>query len=73
METKINKSPSKIIRYCKECNKPLVAIGNARKNGKAHKDWKNRDTHKSCYKKAIKNSLYDDIYKMMIKNYLLDN
>lgn len=40
-------------KNCLHCGKPLVAIGNARKNGKNHKDWHNRDYHKKCWKERI--------------------
>jgi hypothetical protein len=35
---------------CEFCNKPLVAIGSGRKNGKAHADWATRKYHKKCWK-----------------------
>ena len=28
-------------------------IGNSRKNGKCHKDWKNREYHKKCWKELF--------------------
>jgi len=34
---------------CKRCGKPLVAIGNSRRNGKPHRDWKTREYHKKCW------------------------
>ena len=33
---------------CKLCGKPLVKIGNARKNGANHSDWGSRKYHKKC-------------------------
>ena len=33
---------------CKLCGKPLVKIGNARKNGANHSDWGSREYHKKC-------------------------
>lgn len=33
---------------CKLCGKPLVKIGNARKNGANHIDWGSRKYHKKC-------------------------
>ncbi len=35
---------------CEYCNKPLRAIGHARKNGKNHNDWSTRKLHKKCWK-----------------------
>ena len=35
---------------CIVCEKPLVSIGNKRKNGKSHDDWNTRISHKCCYK-----------------------
>jgi len=35
---------------CKWCGKSLVTIGNDRKNGKHHDDWKDRKLHKKCWK-----------------------
>ena len=42
-----NEKPVK--KMCKYCQKPLKAIGSSRKNGKYHKDWKTRDSHKKCW------------------------
>jgi hypothetical protein len=36
---------------CIYCQKPIVAFGNARANGKGHDDWANRQLHKQCWKK----------------------
>ncbi len=33
---------------CRLCGKPLVKIGNARKNGANHSDWGSRKYHKKC-------------------------
>ncbi len=33
---------------CWECGRPLVAVGDARSNGKAHEDWDARRLHKKC-------------------------
>jgi len=33
---------------CRLCGKPLVKIGNARKNGANHIDWNSRKYHKKC-------------------------
>jgi hypothetical protein len=38
---------------CEICKKPLVAIGNKRKNGANHKDWDTRKMHKQCYKTQL--------------------
>ena len=37
-------------KTCTFCDKPLKAIGIARKNGKNHNDWEGRELHKKCYK-----------------------
>jgi hypothetical protein len=37
---------------CQICDKPLVTIGNDRKNGKDQKDWSSRKYHKKCYKEG---------------------
>jgi hypothetical protein len=34
---------------CEFCNKKLVPIGKARKNGKFHNDWYSRKYHKKCW------------------------
>lgn len=36
--------------YCKFCGRRLVAVGNARSNGKSHNDWTSREYHKKCWK-----------------------
>jgi hypothetical protein len=38
---------------CKYCNKPLRAVGSARKNGANHKDWGTREYHKKCWKERF--------------------
>lgn len=35
---------------CEYCGIRLVPIGSSRKNGKTHKDWKEREYHKKCWK-----------------------
>lgn len=35
---------------CIECGKTLVAVGNARSNGKPHNDWGSRKLHKKCWR-----------------------
>ena len=42
--------PELIKPKCVGCGKPLVAIGNSRKNGKAHNDWPTRKYHKKCWR-----------------------
>lgn len=37
-------------RICKLCKGTLRAVGNGRKNGKNHDDWKSREYHKKCWK-----------------------
>ena len=37
---------------CLHCNKPLTAIGHARKNGAPHADWPTREYHKKCWKEV---------------------
>ena len=45
-----------INRVCVYCEKPLVAIGINRLNGKTtYSDWQNRKYHKKCY---IQNIVY---------------
>ena len=43
-------TPKQYRRRCALCNGPLRAIGHARKNGAAHRDWWGRKYHKLCYK-----------------------
>ena len=39
---------------CEYCDKPLVAIGTARGNGKrSHTDWDTRKYHKKCTKVSL--------------------
>lgn len=47
---------------CKICNKKLVAIGNARKNGKMHIDWASREYHKKCWKMKNDFDFFYDIH-----------
>lgn len=35
---------------CHHCEKPLVPIGNARRNGASHDDWATRKYHKKCWR-----------------------
>ena len=35
-------------KKCKCCGKPIVPIGNNRKNGRNHDDWSTRVKHKKC-------------------------
>ena len=44
---------------CVICKKPLVPVGNRRKNGANHKDWDSRKMHKKCYVSQPK-KLYGD-------------
>lgn len=50
----------KVKRYCiyESCSSPkraLPPIGDARQNGKAHKDWNSRKMHKKCFYAFQKN------------------
>ena len=45
----MNNNSEKPVGPCKRCNKTLRAVGQARANGKAHKDWPQRDLHKKCW------------------------
>ena len=66
---------------CQECGKPLKSIGTARKNGKPHPDWANREYHKCCWKKLqgkehnVQNTLRDEIHQLMnnlkLKSYVI--
>ena len=47
-EFKNTMTPKK--RLCLRCGGVLKAIGNQRKNGAAHADWKYRKYHKKCWK-----------------------
>lgn len=42
-------------KKCKLCKKTLKAIGNSRKNGANHNDWKSREYHKKCWKEVKDN------------------
>jgi len=48
---------------CKLCKKSLVPIGNKRKNGADHNDWKKRKYHKKCFKIVENKELFDTIAK----------
>ena len=37
-------------KLCRECFRPLVPVGNARVNGKSHRDWGSRNYHKCCWR-----------------------
>ena len=43
--------PTKETKHvCPHCNKPIVAIGSSRKNGRPLDDWKSRKYHSKCYR-----------------------
>jgi len=44
-----------MVEKCKHCLKSIVAIGDGRKNGKNHNEWKSRKYHKKCYIEILKN------------------
>lgn len=48
---------------CKHCNKKLVPIGNARKNGKCHSDWASREYHKKCWITVMEFQRLEFLYK----------
>jgi len=48
-KTKKPKETTRNQRKCTICKKAIVAIGNKRTNGKDHKDWETRETHKKCW------------------------
>lgn len=50
------------MKKCEHCGRTLVKIGNARKNGKNHKDWENRTMHKECWKRT-------QLYKQFLHGY----
>lgn len=52
----------KKITDCLHCHKPLVKIGNERKNGAQITDWETRVYHKKCYKEKQE---YDNIKRMI--------
>ena len=35
---------------CVRCGRTLRAVGQARANGRAHRDWPQRNLHKKCWK-----------------------
>ena len=45
---------------CRECFRPLVPVGTARANGKAHADWANRQYHKQCWRHLERDSESDE-------------
>ena len=48
---------------CKHCDRPLVAIGDKRANGKAHKDWDSRVLHKKCYRELVGDKMLKYIFE----------
>ena len=56
---------------CEICKKPLVAIGNKRKNGANHKDWDTRKMHKQCYKTQLwRPTCNDDIPDEILQEFI---
>jgi hypothetical protein len=56
---------------CLKCDKPLKAIGTARKNGKSHPDWATREYHKCCWKELKDqeaNERYMNFFRMVNGN-----
>ena len=51
---------------CEICKKPLVAIGNKRKNGANLKDWNTRKKHKKCAHK-FSDEIPEEILNEFIK------
>jgi hypothetical protein len=47
--TRPRRAAKRLARKCAECGRPLVPIGRARANGKAHEDWGARRLHKKCW------------------------
>jgi hypothetical protein len=45
---------------CRVCFRPLVPVGSARANGKAHADWGGRQYHKQCWRELDTDSESDD-------------
>ena len=45
---------------CRECFRPLVPVGTARANGKAHADWASRQYHKQCWRHLETDSESDE-------------
>ena len=58
---------------CEYCDKPLVAIGTARGNGKSsHGDWDTRKYHKKCWKEQKNFSYVYNICRPIANNTLRD-
>ena len=58
---------------CEYCDKPLVAIGTARGNGKSsHGDWDTRKYHKKCWKEQKNFSYVYNICQPIANNTLRD-
>lgn len=53
---------------CLKCDKPLKSIGTARKNGKSHPDWANREYHKCCYKLIKEQECSNSYIQSLIRN-----
>lgn len=45
---------------CRVCFRPLVPVGSARANGKAHADWGGRQYHKQCWRDLDTDSESDE-------------
>jgi hypothetical protein len=45
-------------KQCRLCKRPMPAVGYARKNGAAHRDWSGRKYHKQCYKNMRCNTTF---------------
>ena len=46
----MNNNSEKPVGPCVRCHKTLRAVGQARTNGKTHRDWPQRSLHKKCWK-----------------------
>ena len=53
---------------CLKCDKPLKSIGTARKNGKSHPDWANREYHKCCWKIIKEQDISNSYIQSLIRN-----
>lgn len=40
---------------CERCDRPIVRIGSARKNGRGINDWKSRRLHTKCWREIQRN------------------
>ena len=49
---------------CKHCGRPLVAIGDKRTNGKAHKDWNTRVLHKKRYREIMSKQDWENFFAL---------